>query len=88
MKYRKEIGDFEKALGLDASQVKRLKNAIEKAYDQEWSASGPNVDQINDKIAPYIKTPEEGFYCGVVVTSDIMGAMMEMGIKFDNPDVN
>jgi len=91
MKYRKEIKsrNFEDALALDAAQVKRIKGAIEKAYTQEWDSAGPNVDQINDIVAPYLKTPEEAFYAGVVITSDIFGAMMESGHKFNsNPNVN
>lgn len=88
MEYKKEVGDFEKALGLDKAQITRVKNAIKKAYDQEWSHLGPNVDQINSKVAPYLKTPEEAFYAGVVITSDVMGTMMELGMKFSNPNVN
>jgi hypothetical protein len=54
MIYKTEVNDFEKALSLDKSQVTRLKNAIEKAYDQTWHKDGPNVDQINALVAPYI----------------------------------
>jgi hypothetical protein len=76
MNYRKELNDFEKALSLDKSQVTRLKNAISKAYDQEWHREGPNVDQINAFVAPYIKTQEEAFYCASVILTDVFGPMI------------
>jgi len=84
MKYIKEIPsqDFTKALGLDKSQVKRLVDAIKKAYDQNWHKDGPNIDQINAFVAPYIKSQEEAFFVGVSIVSDVMGAMMETGSKF------
>lgn len=75
MNYKKELNDFEKALSLDKHQVKRLKNAIAKAYDQQWHSDGPNVDQINAFIAPYIKTQEEAFYAATIVISDVIGAL-------------
>jgi len=79
MKYIKEIKSqkFEEALGLDKSQVKRLKNAISKAYDQNWHLTGPNVDQINAFVAPYIKTQEEAFYAAQVILSDVYGSVIE-----------
>lgn len=76
MQYKKEVNDFEKALGLDKSQVVRLKNAITKAYDQNWHQDGPNIDQINAFIAPYIKSQEEAFYAAQVIVTDVFGAMM------------
>lgn len=96
MNYKKQVGDFEKALSLTKQQVTRLKNAIEKAYDQEWGNQGANVDEIYAFLAPYIKSPEEAFYVGTVVVSDVMGAMMEVGATFPsiresnrgNPNVN
>jgi len=75
MKYIKELNNFEKALGLDKEQVKRLKSGIQKAYDQTWHSEGPNVDQINAVVAPYIKTQEEAFYVAQVVLSDVFGAL-------------
>lgn len=74
MEYRKELNDFENALALDKSQVIRLKNAIKKAYDQNWHTAGPNVDQINAFVAPYIKTQEEAFYAATVILTDIFGS--------------
>lgn len=82
MKYTVEVNNFEKALGLDKAQETRLKNAIKKSYDQNWHELGPNVDQINFALAPYIKTPEEAFYVATIVVSDVMGAMMENGLSF------
>lgn len=82
MKYTVEANDFEKALGLDKAQETRLKNAIKKSYDQHWHAKGPNVDQIYFAVAPYIKTPEEGFYVATVIVSDVLGTMMELGHSF------
>lgn len=78
MIYRKEIqsNDFGKALSLDKAQVVRIKNAIEKAYHQEWHKEGPNVDQINALVAPYIKTQEEAFYAATVILTDVFGTMM------------
>jgi hypothetical protein len=83
MKYRKEIQskDFARALDLDKSQVTRLKNAIQKAYDQEWHPEGPNIDQINFIVAPYIKTQEEAFYAATVIFSDVFGALMVTKMK-------
>lgn len=78
MKYTKEIDskDFAEALALDKSQSTRLKNAIAKAYAQEWHKDGPNIDQINHLVAPYIKTQEEAFYAATTILSDVFGAMM------------
>jgi hypothetical protein len=78
MKYTSGINDFEKALSLDKKQETRLKNAIQKAYDQVWTDS-PNIDEINFIVAPYIKTPEEGFYVASVILSDVFGAMQNLG---------
>ena len=78
MKYRANIGDFERALGLSGDQVRRLKNAIGKAYNQEWNNEGANVDQINAIVAPYIKTPEEAFYVASVIFTDVFGAIQEV----------
>lgn len=77
MKYTKEIKskDFAKALGLDKNQVVRLKDAIEKAYDQDWHKDGPNIDQVNAFVAPYIKTQEEAFFTAATILSDVFGAM-------------
>lgn len=72
MEYTKEINDFEKALHLDKSQIKRLKGAIEKAYAQEWHPEGPNIDQMNALVAPYIKTQEEAFYVATVMVTDVL----------------
>lgn len=68
---------IENALGLDNSQVKRLKNAIQKAYHSEWGDNGVNIDEINALVAPYIKTQEEAFYAASVILTDIWGAMEE-----------
>lgn len=83
MKYRKEhpSQEVEQALGLDKSQITRLQNAIKKAYDQEWHKDGPNIDQINAVVAPYIKTQEEAFYAATVILTDVFGAMKEIGYK-------
>lgn len=75
MTYRKEVNDLERALALDKSQVTRLKSAIKKAYDQEWHPLGPNIDQINAVVAPYIKTQEEAFYVATVILTDVFGSM-------------
>lgn len=82
MKYTSEINDFEKALHLDKSQVTRLKTAISKAYDQNWHKQGPNIDQINAFVAPYIKSQEEAFYCALTIMSDVLGAMIKTGSSF------
>lgn len=78
MKYIKDIQskDFAKALSLTNDQVIRIKNAIAKAYNQEWDHEGPNIDQINAIVAPYIKTQEEAFYAATVIFSDVFGALM------------
>lgn len=81
MNYKKEINDFEKALSLDKSQVSRLKNAISKAYDQNWHKDGPNVDQINAFVAPYIKSQEEAYYTAMVISYDIMSAIESFQAK-------
>lgn len=75
MKYTKEhpSQEIEKALGLDASQLKRLQNAIKKSYDQEWHKEGPNVDQMYAVVAPYIKSQEEAFYVANVILTDVFG---------------
>lgn len=75
MKYRVETNDFEKALGITKTQEKRLKDAISKAYDQEWHKSGPNIDQINAFVAPYIKSEEEAFYVATIIVGDVVGAI-------------
>lgn len=76
MIYRKELNDFEKALNLDKAQITRLKNAIQKAYDQNWHKDGPNIDQINAFVAPYIKTQEEAFFTAQIICSDVFNAMV------------
>jgi hypothetical protein len=79
MKYTKELNDFEKALDLDKKQVKRLQDAISKAYGQEkWHPDGPNIDQINAMVAPYIKSQEEAFYAATVIISDVYNVLKEM----------
>lgn len=81
MKYKVETNDFEKALSITKSQETRLKNAISKAYDQEWHKSGPNIDQINAFVAPYIKSEEEAFYVATIIVTDVVGALNESVIK-------
>ena len=83
MKYTKELKsqDFAEALGLDKAQVKRLTDALEKAYDQNWHPDGPNVDQINAFVAPYIKTQEEAYWVATTIITDIHGAMMSLMMK-------
>lgn len=80
MKYQKEINskEFGEALSLDKAQIKRIKGAIEKAYLQEWHPDGPNIDQINFIVAPYIKTQEEAFYAATIILSDVFGAMSKL----------
>jgi hypothetical protein len=80
MNYKKEIKskDFALALSLEKYQVTRIKNAIQKAYDQQWHNDGPNIDQINAIVAPYIKTQEEAFYAATVILTDVFGAMMSL----------
>lgn len=85
MKYRNNIPtrDFAKALYLEKSQVKRLHDAIKKAYDQAWDARhGANIDNINAIVAPYIKSQEEAFYAAQVIITDVVGAMQKTGNNF------
>jgi hypothetical protein len=85
MIYKKEVNDIEKALSLDKAQVTRLKNAIGKAYDQNWHKDGPNIDQINAAVAPYIKSQEEAFFAAFTIFNDTMDAMaMAMFNKMTN----
>lgn len=65
-----------------------MKDAIQKAYSQNWDAKGPNIDQINNMVAPYIKTPEEAYYVATIIVSDVIGTMNQQGMKFHNPDLN
>lgn len=76
MKYKKELNDFEKACGLNHSQVQRIKMMLEKAYNQHWHPDGPNIDQINAFIAPFLHTPEEAFYAAQIIMTDMMGQIM------------
>lgn len=85
MKYRKNLPTryFAKALYLEKSQVKRLHDAIKKAYDEVYNHPlGPNIDNINALVAPYIKTQEESFYAAQIILSDVVGAMQESGKNF------
>jgi len=76
MIYQKELNDFVQALHLDKKQVKRLNDAIAKAYSRDdWHKDCPNIDQINAFVAPYIKTPEEGFYAASVIITDVYNAV-------------
>lgn len=75
MIYIKETYNFEKALKLDKDQEKRLKVAIKKAYDQEWHKDGPNIDQMNAIVAPYIRSQEEAFYVATIIVSDVLTAI-------------
>ncbi len=83
MKYKKDIlsHEIDKALGLEKSQIVRIKNAIQKAYDEVPTQHGFNVDNINAIVAPYIKTPEEAFYACTIILTDIMGVMLETGAR-------
>ncbi len=74
MKYTKELNDFEKALSLNAEQSNRIRNVIQEAYHQEWHIAGPNIDQINNLVAPHLKTPEEAFYAATIIISDVIEA--------------
>jgi hypothetical protein len=86
MHYKKEIQgqDFSKALALDKDQVTRIENAIEKEYNQHWHRDGPNIDQINAIVAPYIKTQEEAFYAATTILSDVFGAMTASRVASKN----
>lgn len=77
MRYTSEIKsrDFSDALGLDKKRVATLHNIIAKAYDRNWHPLGPNVDQINAFVAPYITSQEEAFYVATTILSDVFGAI-------------
>jgi hypothetical protein len=83
MKYRKDLPSqsIEQALGLEKTQIERLKNAILKAYDNVPVSNGWNVDNINALVAPYIKTTEEAFYAASVILTDLMGVMLDTGAR-------
>jgi len=81
MNYKSEKNDFEKALGISKDQEKRLKGAIEKAYNQNWHKYGANIDQINLFVAPYIKSQEEAYYVATIIITDVVGALNEAVIK-------
>lgn len=83
MKYKKDVPsqDIADALSLNKSQVKRLIDAIQKAYDQHWDNRGPNIDQIYAQVAPYIKSEEEAFYVANVVVTDVLGAINSHAIQ-------
>lgn len=83
MHYVKEIKSqrIEDALNLHASQITRIKNAIQEAYNQNWHDDGPNIDQINAFIAPHLLTPEEAFYAATVMTTDVFGMIMQHKAK-------
>lgn len=89
MKYRVNHvkKNFAKACYLSSDQEKRLKAALAKAYKECGGPMGINIDEINAFIAPYIKTPEEGFYVGQVIITDVWGAMDEGQIK-NNFNIN
>lgn len=72
MKYKKELNNFEKACGLEKSQVERIKNVIQQAYDAHWNGEG-NVDLINAFVAPHLHTPEEAFWAAQVILTDVFG---------------
>ena len=71
MNYIKEVNDFEKALMLNKDRSAAIKDAIQKAYRQAWHADGPNIDQINAFVAPYIKSQEEAFFAAMTIMSNI-----------------
>lgn len=81
MNYKKEVNDVEKAFSLDKSQIKRLHDAIKKAYDQNWHKDGPNIDQIIAFVAPYIKSQEEAFYCAITISSEVFNAREMMAME-------
>ncbi len=78
MKYKKEVKtkEFGDALSLTSERINELKVIIGRAYDQNWHKDGPNVDQINAYVAPFLNTPEEAFYAAWVIISDVYGALM------------
>jgi hypothetical protein len=81
MNYKKELNDFESALSLTDMQVEKIKTAIETAYKAKWHKDGPNVDQLYALIAPFIETPEEGFYAASTILSDIFAAMQKRALE-------
>lgn len=77
MRYNKSLDNFPNALGLSSQQVKRLRAVIEKAKanDLACNVRTPDIDHINAFVAPYIDTPEEGFYAGLVIMVDVLSAL-------------
>lgn len=75
MKYKKDhpSKDIALALGLDKSQVKRIKEACAKAY-HSVSIEDFSIDAINSMVAPYIKSQEEAFYAASVIITDVLEA--------------
>ncbi len=79
MKYRsnQKKDDFAKALYLSKETQKRLLNAIQKVFDtlhQDSRKKDVSVDEINELIAPYIKTPEEAFFCAQTIMISVFNA--------------
>lgn len=83
MYYKKNLKeqDFPRALGLEKSQVKRIDDAIAKAYKEVDTTHGWNVDNINAIVAPYIKSQEEAYYACTTILMQLFAVMMETGAR-------
>lgn len=88
MKYTANLNhkDFPKSCGLNKAQETRLLNAINKAFDaveKDFS-----IDEINEKVAPYIKTIEEAFYAGQTIISVVWASQNNKNQVSNNPNIN
>lgn len=67
--------DFARALKLDKKAEQRLRIAISNAYDEVGpSPAGINFDDLINLVAPYIHTPEEGFFAAITMHAEIEAA--------------
>ena len=64
--------DFARALKLDKKAEQRLKNAISKAYNEAKPHNGTVAfDDFIALVAPYVHTPEEGFFAAITMFAEI-----------------
>lgn len=67
--------DLARALDLDKKAEQRILNACQKAYNEARPVNGTfAVDDFVAIVAPYIKTPEEGFFAGVTMLAHVEAA--------------
>ena len=65
--------NFAEALHLDKKAESRLRQAISKAYENAVGDSNGTLsfDDFVNLVAPYVHSPEEGFFAAITMVAEI-----------------